>query len=400
MSVFCSCDPSMPSLMRSLNSSHVVGAVSDVHGVCGLLPSAGLVSSILLSSLFWSSASCAMFGRSKGPNPLRCVDTALCRYEDRSCEASGFGGVCMLDTPPSALTACETYFFSYVSFDSNDFACTSVYGVLLAAIPISFALGFVTKAFGFWVLCRTAVLLLSFGSALSLSIWMLRRCLCVCSRVMLLLQQVGFRILHSSHSSRVPLVLRCILSGWNKDKTSQGKGSCDCSLVRCLMYLSFQVWGFGALAAASFLHVHQVISLTAAACEAFLRIFALVIHGPSSWLGTLGGHDAFVPVFIMLLSVIVGGSIAMRAMALVVCFCTGSGCLICGGLLERHLACSVTSDRCSGLWWTSGTGTFGTLAGTGVTTGGRGQSPHQACQELQVFYGSLRLRYAHVISVG
>ena len=48
------------------------------------------------------------------------------------------------------------------------------------------------------------------------------------------------------------------------------------------------------------------------------------MHGSSSWLGTLGGHDAFVHVFIMLLSVIVGGSIAMRAMALVVCFCTGS----------------------------------------------------------------------------
>ena len=150
MSVFCSCDPSMPSLMRSLNSSHVVGAVYDVHGVCGLLPSAGLVSSILLSSLFWSSASCAMFGRSKGPDPLRCVDTALCRYEDRSCEASGFDGVCMLDTPPSALTARETDFFSYVSFDSDDFACISVYGVLLTAIPISFPLGFVTEAI--WVL--------------------------------------------------------------------------------------------------------------------------------------------------------------------------------------------------------------------------------------------------------
>ena len=27
--------------MRSLNSSHVVGAVSGVHGICGLLPSAG-----------------------------------------------------------------------------------------------------------------------------------------------------------------------------------------------------------------------------------------------------------------------------------------------------------------------------------------------------------------------
>ena len=90
------------------------------------------------------------------------------------------------------------------------------------------------------------------------------------------------------------------------------------------MYLPFQVKGFGALAAASFMHFHQVISWTAAACEAFLRIFALVIHGFSSWLGTLGGHDAFAPVFIMLLSVIVGGSIAMRAMALVVCFSTGS----------------------------------------------------------------------------
>ena len=41
-------------------------------------------------------------------------------------------------------------------------------------------------------------------------------------------------------------------------------------------------------------------------------------------LGTLGGHDAFVPVFIMLLSVIVEGSIAMLAMALVVCFSTGN----------------------------------------------------------------------------
>ena len=55
----------------------------------------------------------------------------------------------MLDTPRSALTACETVFFSYVSVDSDDFACISFCGVLLAAVPISFALGFVTKAFGF-----------------------------------------------------------------------------------------------------------------------------------------------------------------------------------------------------------------------------------------------------------
>ena len=222
----------------------------------------------------------------------------------------------MLDTPPSALTTCETVFLSYDTFDC---ACI-FYGVLLAVIPICFALGFMTKALGFWVLCRIAVLLLSFGSALSLSIWMLRRCpicfqfllaslvCCVCSRVLLLLLQVGFRILHSSDSSRVPLVLRCILS-----------------VVRCLMYLPFQVWGFRALAAASSLHVHQVISLLAAACEAFLRIFAIEMHGFSSWLGTLGGHDVFVLVFIMLLSVIIEGFIAMLAMALVVCFSNGNG---------------------------------------------------------------------------
>ena len=47
----------------------------------------------------------------------------------------------------------------------------------------------------------------------------------------------------------------------------------------------------------------------------------------------------------------------------------------------------------------SGTGTFGSLAGTGVTTGGRGQSPLQASQELPVFSGFLRFRWAHVISV-
>ena len=112
VSVLFSRDPSMPSLMRLLNSIHVVGAVSDVHGVCGLLPSAGLVSSILSSSLCWSSASCALFGKSKGPNPLCCVKTA----------PYGFDGVCMLDTPPSALITCETDFLSYDTFDC---ACIS-----------------------------------------------------------------------------------------------------------------------------------------------------------------------------------------------------------------------------------------------------------------------------------
>ena len=49
------------------------------------------------------------------------------------------------------------------------------------------------------------------------------------------------------------------------------------------------------------------------------------MHGSFSWLGTLGGHDVFVPVFIMLLSVIIEGFIAMLAMALVVCFFSGNG---------------------------------------------------------------------------
>ena len=75
----------------------------------------------------------------------------------------------------------------------------------------------------------------------------------------------------------------------------------------------------------AFWQQRQVPSWTAAACEAFSRIFALVIYGFSSWLGTLGGHDAFARAYTTLLYVIEAGSIAMCAMALVVCFCIGSG---------------------------------------------------------------------------
>ena len=84
--------------MRSLNSSHVVGGVSGVHGMCGLLPSAGQLSLVLVSSLFWSLAWCAMCGRPKGSHPLLWVGTApltgggdfaLRWCEDRSCETPG-----------------------------------------------------------------------------------------------------------------------------------------------------------------------------------------------------------------------------------------------------------------------------------------------------------------------
>ena len=242
----------MPSLMRSLTSSHVVGAVSDVHGVCGLLPSAGLVSSILLSSLFWSSASCAMLGRSKGPNPLLCVDTAPCRYGDRSCEASGYDGVCLLDTPPSALTACETDLYGYVSFVSGDLVCISCYGVLLVAIPISFVLGFATKAFGYWGslphCCAAPVVWLS-PLPVYLDVVAMPDLLSdsSCCPVLLFLQprcastSTG-RIPHPAQQPQQAaffMCFRCILSGWNKDKTSQGKGLCECSLVRGLMYFHF-----------------------------------------------------------------------------------------------------------------------------------------------------------------
>ena len=106
---------------------------------------------------------------------------------------------------------------------------------------------------------------------------------------------------------------------------SQGKGFFGCSLVRGLMFFSFQVFGCGVLAAASLTFFHQVASCTAAACEAFSRLFALVFYGSSSWLGTIGGHDAFASVHTMLLYVFEVGSIATRAMAPVVCFWNGRG---------------------------------------------------------------------------
>ena len=87
----------------------------------------------------------------------------------------------------------------------------------------------------------------------------------------------------------------------------------------------FQIWGCGVLAAASFTSFHQVASCTAAACEAFSRLFALGIFESSNWLGTPAGHNAFASAYTMLLYVIEVGSIATRAMAPVVCFWNGSG---------------------------------------------------------------------------
>ena len=88
------CQRLLPVFLRSIDA--FFDAVA--HSMCGLLPSAGQLSLILMSSLFWSLASCATFGRSKGPNLLLCVDTAplmgggdvgLHWCENRSCETPG-----------------------------------------------------------------------------------------------------------------------------------------------------------------------------------------------------------------------------------------------------------------------------------------------------------------------
>ena len=148
------------------------------------------------------------------------------------------GDTCPLDAPPLALTVWETDLRGNVSIVLSTFVhCISGYVVPLVALPKSFALGAVSKIFGFWGLCRTTVLLLSFGSALSLSISMLWRCpicfqfllaalscCCFCSRVALLHPQ--FRILHSSRSSRVLHVLRCIFFRLDqRSEVSSEKGS-------------------------------------------------------------------------------------------------------------------------------------------------------------------------------
>ena len=95
-------------------------------------------------------------------------------------------------------------------------------------------------------------------------------------------------------------------------------------LICCKICLPIQVCGTCAAAYAE--DFHKVASFAAAACEeAFLRLFTLVIYGFSNWLGTPGDRVASASVPITLQCVIERGSIAMLAMALLVCFSTGSG---------------------------------------------------------------------------
>ena len=281
------------------------------------------------------------------------------------------GDVCPLDAPPSALTACETDLHGDVSIDFDDLVCISGHVVLLVALPISFALGPVSKVFGFWGFCRTAVLLLSFGSALSLSIWMLRRCpicfqfllaalicCCFCSRVVLLHPPEGFR----PARSRVLHVLQCIFSGWTKDKKSQGNR---------VHWVLFGAWldGFPFpglwlwLSCSSVLHeLPAGRKLYSSRMRSVLEARHTGDYGSSNWFGTPGGHDVLASAYTMLLYAIEVGSIAIRKMALV----------------AGMISCMFWDFRSLFRWSSSGTGTFGSLAGTGNTTGGRGQGPHQA----------------------
>ena len=111
--------------------------------------------------------------------------------------------------------------------------------------------------------------------------------------------------------SRARLVLGCFRSGRAKDKKFSGKRVLRYLLICCKVFLPIQICG--TCAAAYVEDFHKVASFAAAACEeAFSRLSTLVICEFFVWLGTLGDHNE-------------KGSIAMLAMALMVCFSTGSG---------------------------------------------------------------------------
>ena len=156
------------------------------------------------------------------------------------------------------------------------------------------------------------VLFVSFGSALSL-VWR-------CPIFLQFTMSVSLCLV----CSRARLVLGCFGSGQAKDKKFSGKRVLRYPLICCKICLTVQVCGTCAAAYAE--DFHKVASFAAAACEeAFLRLFTFVIYGFSNWLGTPGDRVASASVRITLQCVIERSSIAMLAMALLVCFSTGSG---------------------------------------------------------------------------
>ena len=94
----------------------------------------------------------------------------------------------------------------------------------------------------------------------------------------------------------------------------------------------------------------------------------------------------------------------MRAMALVVCFCTGSGSVqepvasslaVCWNDILHVLGLRIVVLGCGGRQARGLSVAWLAQASPRVDVA----SPHQACQELRVFSGSLRPRCVHVISV-
>ena len=156
------------------------------------------------------------------------------------------------------------------------------------------------------------VLFVSFGSALSL-VW---RCPTFLQFILMMFLCLV--------CSRARLVLGCFGSGQAKDKKLSGKRVLRYLLICCKVFLPIQVCG--TCAAAYVEDFHKVASFAAAACEkAFSWLFTIVICEFFVWLGTLGDHVESARVRITLQCDTEKGFIAMLAMALLVCFSTGSG---------------------------------------------------------------------------
>ena len=118
-------------------------------------------------------------------------------------------------------------------------------------------------------------------------------------------------------------------------------------LICCKVCLPMQVCG--TWAAAYVEDFHKVASFAAAACEeVFLRLFTLVIYGFSDWLGTPGDRVASARVHITLQCDIEKGSIAMLAMALLVCFSTWSFLAIFWKDIGHVLGLRIVGLGCGG----------------------------------------------------
>ena len=246
----------------------------------------------------------------------RCSCVSWCALA-LSGETVEHGDVCLLDAPPSALTPCETDLHGNVSIDFGDFVCICGYGVLLVALPISFAFGSRHKSI--WVLgslphCCAAPVVWLCPLHVSLDVVAMPDMLSVSSCCLDLLLFLQPRCA-SAPTRRIPHPAQQPRSSCASLHLSRLDRREEVSRKR-VYWVLFGLWLDSSpfpglrlwLSCSSVLH--ELPSCTAAACEAFLRHFAIVIYGFSNWLGTPGGHDAFASAYTMLLHVIEGSSTA------------------------------------------------------------------------------------------